>query len=206
MLIQSQDTLLFTGDSITDCGRSRDTAGANPLGNGYVKIIADRLEPKPRAILNRGIGGNRIYDVEERIEDDLIALKPSVVTIMIGINDTWRRYDSGIASDTAKFETCFRRILTRVRDELNARIIILEPFLLPVPDDRRAWREDIDQRIVAVRDVAAEFASVYVPLDGIFAAARCKAPAAHWAADGVHPTPSGHALIAEAWLDAVKRA
>ena len=208
MLIQADDLLLFTGDSITDCERDRDgqQPDSSPLGKGYVSIIASRLAPAPRRILNRGISGNRIYDLESRVESDLLALKPGVVSILIGINDTWRRYDSGVVSRIAEFEASYRRILGRVRDELKARIVILEPFLLPVPEDRRAWREDIDQRITATRDVAADFATLYVPLDGIFAAACCRAPASHWAKDGVHPTPAGHALIAEAWLEAVKRA
>jgi acyl-CoA thioesterase-1 len=83
------------------------------------------------------------------------------------------------------------------------RIVMLEPFLLPVPDDRRAWREDLDPKIAAVRRVAAECADVYVPLDRIFTTSCAVTPADHWLPDGVHPSPAGHDLIATIWLKAV---
>jgi lysophospholipase L1-like esterase len=81
--------------------------------------------------------------------------------------------------------------------------VLLEPFLLPVPEDRRAWREDLDPKINAIRDLAREFEATYVPLDGIFAAASTRREASFWLPDGVHPSPSGHALIAESWIEAV---
>ncbi|MBN1933543.1 MAG: GDSL family lipase, partial [Anaerolineae bacterium] len=91
----------------------------------------------------------------------------------------------------------------QVRDQLGARLVICEPFLLPVPDDRRAWRVDLDPKIAVARDLAREFGAIYVPLDGILAQASTRRAPAFWAADGVHPTPAGHALIAQAWLKAV---
>ena len=91
-------------------------------------------------------------------------------------------------------------MLTRIRDELNPRLVLMEPFLLPVPADRRGWREDLDPKITIVRDLAVEFGADLIPLDGQFAAAATRAPAAFWLHDGVHPTSPGHALIADAWL------
>ena len=216
-MIKPADIILFTGDSITDCGRARTggaaaiATGAEParLGDGYVQQIATRLAMQPDLgrlrIFNRGISGNRIYDLETRLETDLLALKPTVVSILIGINDTWRRYDSGLISEVSEFEASYRRILVRVRGELGARIVMLEPFLLPVPETRGVWREDLDPRITAIRRVAAEFAEAYVPLDELFAAAVESAPAASWLPDGVHPSTAGHSLIADAWMKAVAR-
>lgn len=195
------DTILFYGDSITDCGRDRANPGS--LGNGYVSLIAADLDfrcPAPaRRILNTGISGNRIYDLEKRLDADLLAHRPTVVTFLIGINDVWRRYDSGVPSPIADFTAAYRRVLTRIQQELAPRLVLMEPFLLPVPEDRRAWREDLDPKITAVRDLAGEFGARLVPLDGLFAAAATTAPAAYWLPDGVHPSPAGHALIADAW-------
>jgi len=95
-------------------------------------------------------------------------------------------------------------MLTITREKLGAKILLMEPFVLPVPDDRAAWREDLDPRIHAMRRLAREFADIFVPLDGIFAAAATKREPAYWAPDGVHPTAAGHALIAQAWLKAVQ--
>jgi len=199
--------ILFQGDSITDAGRSgrpdRDTA----LGGGYVsmcaKMLAERRPDLGLKVLNRGIGGNRIYDLEARWTQDCIALQPDVFSILIGINDTWRRYDRNMISSPADFEACYRRILDRVRNETKAQLVIMEPFLLPMPKDREAWCEDLDPRIHVVRHVARDYRALYVPLDGIFAASSCEQKMSHWVTDGVHPTQSGHKLIAESWIAAV---
>lgn len=203
--LQPDDTLLFYGDSITDCGRDR--ANLASLGGGYVSQINARLglaaaSPALR-VINTGISGNRIYDLESRLEADLLAHKPTVVTFLIGINDVWRHFDSKIASPAAEFAAAYRRVLTRIRDELNPQLVLMEPFLQPVPEDRRAWRVELDPKITVVRDLAVEFDADLIPLDGLFAAAATRAPAAFWLPDGVHPSPAGHALITEAWLDNV---
>lgn len=202
MQIHHDDTILFTGDSITDCGRVRSDPAH--LGFGYVAFIAARLQaqlasPKLK-ILNRGISGNRVPDLLGRLEPDLLALQPTVLSILIGINDTWRRYDSNDPTSTAAFEEGYRRLLGEVREKLTARVVLLEPFVLHVPKDRHAWREDLNPKIDVVRRLAVEFGTELVPLDGLFAQAATKAPAAYWAEDGVHPTAAGHALMAEAWL------
>ena len=196
------DTLLFFGDSITDAGRDR--ANLALLGGGYVSHIHARLghalaSPALR-VINQGCSGHRIYDLEARLETDLLAHKPSVVTLLIGINDVWRRFDNNLVSAPDEFLASYRRVLTRIRAELKPRLVLMEPFLLPVPADRRAWREDLDPKITIVRDLAVEFGADLIPLDGQFAAAATRAPAAYWLPDGVHPSAAGHSLIAAAWL------
>jgi acyl-CoA thioesterase-1 len=204
MLLQPNDRILFTGDSITDCGRRNSEQ--EPLGtSGYVlftaaRLMADFASPDLK-IFNRGIGGNRMRDLLGRFDEDCLALKPTVVSIMIGINDTWRAFDSNDPTDTSSFEADYRKMLTRIRDELKARIVLLEPWVLHVPADRAKWRSDLNPRIDAVRRLAIEFGADLIPLDGLFAKAATEAPAEFWAADGVHPTPAGHALIAQAWLE-----
>lgn len=197
--------MLFQGDSITDAGRDRQNDGS--LGAGYANFVAAWLQaayPERNLIfLNRGIGGNRVCDLEERWTEDCIALRPDWVSILVGVNDTWRRFDSGLPSQIEDFEACCRRICARVRAEARAKIIIMEPFLLPHPPDRVLWREDLLLRIDAVRAVARDYSAIYIPLDGIFAAACCRQEPVFWAEDGVHPTQAGHALIAQAWIRAV---
>ena len=205
MTIADQATVLFQGDSITDAGRSRENDAA--LGGGYPNVVAawfGAMHPAKRVrFLNRGISGNRAKDLRARWTDDCIALKPDVVSILIGINDTWRAFDRNDPTSAAAYAEDYRQILGRVRDELGARIVILEPFVLPYPEDRRAWRADLDPKIQVARDLAREFGATYIPLDGMFAAAATAVPPSFWAADGVHPTQCGHAFIARAWLTAM---
>ena len=200
--LKPNDTLLFFGDSITDAGRDR--AKLESLGGGYVNQINARVghalaSPSLR-VINQGCSGHRVYDLEARLDTDLLAHKPTVVTFLIGINDVWRRYDRNLVSVAAEFGESYRRMLTRIRAELNPRIVLMEPFLLPVPADRRAWREDLDPKITLVRDLAVEFGADLIPLDGQFAAAATRSPAAFWLPDGVHPSAAGHALITDSWL------
>jgi len=203
MIINSNDRILFTGDSITDCGRNREQE--MNLGFGYAVFIAARLQaylasPELR-IFNRGISGNRAADLLGRVDADLLALKPTVVSILIGINDVWRRFDRNDPTPADVFEKNYRAVLEKISDDLDARVVLLEPFLLHVPDDRYNWREDLNPKIDVVRKLAVEFGTELLPLDGLFAKMATQAPAGFWAGDGVHPSAAGHALIAEAWLE-----
>ena len=207
MFLQRNDHILFFGDSITDCGQA---SGANEgLGNGYPMLLAAHLDAHFPShdfrFSNVGISGNRVYDLEARLQSDVLDAAPTVVSILIGINDTWRRYDSGVVSKIDEFEDSYNRIVSQIQSS-GARVLICEPFLLPVPEDRTAFREDLDPRIAACRRVAAKHGALYLPLDGIFAAAASTREAAFWAPDGVHPSLAGHGLIAKEWLHQVLNA
>ncbi len=204
-LIKQGDTVLFQGDSITDAGRDRSN-GAD-LGRGYALMAAgwfNALFPELGAkFLNRGISGNRVKDLQARWQQDCVDLQPDWVSIYIGINDCWRRYDREDPTSVETFAAGYRDLLERTSQMTKAKIVMLEPFVLPVPEDRKQWREDLDPKINIVRELAREFGAHLVPLDGLFAQASTKAPSADWAPDGVHPSPAGHTLIARAWLQAM---
>jgi len=204
MILSENSHLLFFGDSITDAGRDRNDPSS--LGGGYVNLISARLlsqyPEKTLRISNMGIGGNRIANLEERFEQDVLRLEPTVVSLLIGINDTWRRYDSEIVSLIPEFQDRYSQMVKKLVDR-GIHVIICEPFLLPFPEDRKKWREDLNPRLIAIREVAWEYNLPYLPLDGAFAAAASRATASYWLKDGVHPTLAGHSLIAESWLDLV---
>jgi lysophospholipase L1-like esterase len=200
-------TILFQGDSITDAGRTGQSGES--LGDGYASMCADLLreyhaESAP-VLYNRGIGGNRVTDLRARWTDDTVALKPDLVSVMIGINDTWRRFDSGEATSVASYEADYRHILGRVREETGAQLLLIEPFLVPVTAEQWGWREDLDPRIHAVRRLAEEFDAALLAADGLLnQAARTAGGAAEVAYDGVHLTPRGHRVLAGAWTDLVR--
>jgi lysophospholipase L1-like esterase len=204
--IKNNSLVLFQGDSITDAGRSREND--NDLGRGYAMMTTawfSALYPEKQVrFINRGISGNRVKDLKARWQKDCIDLKPDWVSILIGINDTWRRYDSNDPTSVEDFETNYRDILNQIKRKLDAGIILCEPFVLPVPEDRLKWREDLDPKIGVVRKLAQEFRAFLVPLDTLFAQAAERREPSFWAPDGVHPSPAGHALISQAWLETIR--
>lgn len=204
MMITDRETVLFQGDSITDAGRHYEDA--NDLGTGYPAVIAawfSALYPaKNVRFLNRGISGHRAGDLRGRWKKDCLDLKPDWVSVLIGINDTWRRYDSNDLTSAAVYEDNLRAILTATRD-MGAKIILIEPFLLPSLPDRLIWREDLDPKIDVARRLAREFQTLYIPMDGLFQSAATQREMSFWLPDGVHPSLAGHSLISQAWLRAI---
>lgn len=160
--IQDNARVLFQGDSITDHGRSREDL--SDLGSGYPLITAgwfSALYPQKRVtFVNRGISGNRVVDLLARWDADCIALQPTWVSILIGVNDMWRRYDSNDPTSVSDFEVNYRRLLETTVSRLNPKLILCEPFLLPVYEAQRSWREDIDPKIEVVRKLSREFNTI----------------------------------------------
>lgn len=204
MTAATPSRFVFIGDSVTDAGRTSASAAERSvdLGNGYVSLVAATLGDTTSAITvtNRGINGHRTVDLAARWQTDVINLRPTLVSILIGINDTWRRYDSHDPTSSESFEQTYRTILERTVEHTNARIVLCEPFLLAVKRRQRTWREDLDPKIAVVRRLAVEFDAVFVPFDQNFAEAATTKKPKHWAADGVHPTAAGHQLMAELWI------
>lgn len=190
--------ILFIGDSITDAGRRDDPEG---LGSGYVRLVADTYATRgdTRTIVNRGIGGDRIGDLRARWDDDVLALAPSILTVYVGINDTWRAFDQRQETSAVEFESQYRELLEEARAAFGPRLILMEPFLTPVTEEQRGWLDDLDGKRDAVASLATEFGAAFVPLHRILTVAAAHHGAAAIAEDGVHPTPLGAELIAESW-------
>ena len=209
VLIHPRNTVLFQGDSITDCGRARDGNPVNGgLGGGYATFIAAALLAARPAdelkFLNRGISGNRIVDLYARIKSDTTNLKPDVLSILIGVNDTWHEFGSQNGVSVPKYERVYRQFLAEVREALPAiRFVLCEPFVLGCGVVTKDWVAEMDQRRAVAKTLAKEFDAIFVPFQQMFDAALKESPPAYWAADGVHPTIAGHQRMAQAWLNAV---
>jgi lysophospholipase L1-like esterase len=180
---------------------------SDDLGIGYPLLVAalySSIFPARNVhFLNRGVSGDRLINLEERWESDCLALRPDVISILVGVNETWRAFDAGDPTPAPIFERRYRDLLARTWSALpDARIVLMEPFLLPFPDTTDLWRTDLNAKIDAVRRVARDSGCDLIPLDGLFAAAATQREPAYWAPDGVHPTPAGHGLIARSWLRA----
>ena len=203
-------TLLFQGDSITDCSRAITEAEDTRhtfLGSGYVSLLAAEIygdQPeKDWRIFNRGISGNRVVDLYARWKVDALVLKPDVLSILIGVNDTWHEYNRQNGVEVPRYEEFLRRLISWTKDTLpEVKIVLLEPFVLPFGAVGEAWPAEIAERAEVVRKTAADFGAVFVPLQDEFTAAAKAYGMEYWLRDGVHPTYAGHRLIAKAWMKA----
>ena len=202
--------LLFQGDSITDCSRDRTRNGPNDpaaLGAGYVgRIAGDLLALRPGAgwnLYNRGISGDRSVDLLGRWRRDSLALQPDVVSILVGVNDTWHEHLTGNGIDVPRYAALYRMLLADTQQARpGVRLILGEPFALPGGEFSNAWMDELHLRGDAVRELANEFGAAFVPYQGMFDAALKRYSSTELAADGVHPSPLGHQLMAQAWREA----
>ena len=200
--------LLFIGDSITDAGRASDAEG---IGNGYVRMIRDGLraehpENSPQ-VINRGVSGNKITDLRSRWLRDVIELRPDVLSIMIGINDVWHEINPewrpGVGIDL--FVETYRELLRATKTELpKCELVLCEPTVIWPPQEPHA-NAALRPYVDAVNEIAREFQIDHVVhLHEAFNRAKQLRPDIAWCPDGVHPSSSGHALIAREWLGAIE--
>jgi lysophospholipase L1-like esterase len=210
-LIRPGDTILFQGDSITDAGRKRNMLGTNSaegLGRGYAWLCAAHLLiDLPEAnlkIFNRGNSGNKVYQLDERWQADCIDLKPDVLSILIGVNDFWHTLDGKYKGTLEKYEADYQALIKRTKTALpKVKLVICEPFVLKTGHVNEKWFPGFDGYRAAARRVADEAGAVFVPFQSMFDVASKVAPPALWAADGVHPTSDGAAIMASWWFTAV---
>ncbi len=200
--LRPESTVMFTGDSITDC---QHLEIEQPLGWGYPLRVSGewgfRHPDRPITWHNSGISGNKVMDLEPRWERDVLDVRPDLVSLLIGANDVgWKDYaEDGYEIPAEDFRAGIDRLLTPLA-ERGTQLILIEPFLLPVNDAQRMQREDLDPKIQVVRDLARKFGAHLLAADGLFAELAATTGPEYWAADGVHPTPAGHAALANAWL------
>jgi lysophospholipase L1-like esterase len=210
-LVRPGDTILFQGDSITDAGRKRGPDEANSrdaLGGGYAWMAAFELlldRPGDQLnVFNRGISGNKVYQLAERWDADCLALKPNVLSILIGVNDFWHKHKHGYDGTLEKYETDYRALIERTKAALpEVRLVICEPFVLKVGAVEDSWFPEFDGYRAAAKRVAEAVGAAFVPFQSMFDAAVKLAVPQVWAADGVHPTAGGAALMAHEWLKRV---
>lgn len=212
-IFEQENTVLFQGDSITDAGRDKMKEKPNDprsFGLGYAFLAASALLKKlPEnnlTIYNRGISGNKVYQLAERWQKDCLDLKPNVLSILIGINDYWHFRDGKYDGTVEIYENDYRQLLQLTKDKLpEVKLVICQPFA--VTDTRAvddSWVAPVKTFQKAAKKMADEFNAIWVPFQDVFDEAVKYAPAKYWTGDGVHPDMPGAQLMAETWLKAVE--
>ena len=222
-------TILFQGDSITDCGRIREESDnpittfykklhkATVLGSGYPVKAAAELEkefPSEYKYINRGISGDTVINVYARIVKDIINLKPDYMSLLVGVNDVWRGIDNDYATGKERFEKVYDIILSELRQELpDMKIMIMEPFVLEgtatvntpeKPDRFEIFKKGVSEAAQVTRALAEKYNCKFIEIQSkLDEVARVKG-ASYLSADGVHPSDAGHELIKDQWIKAFK--
>ena len=198
--------ILFQGDSITDAGRDR--SNPHDMGDGYPKyasaMITDAFPNVDFEFINLGVSGDRTEQLVRRLQRDFIDVQPDIVSIMIGVNDVWHHYlpSHQIETTDEAFEHNYRTVLEAIKTQTNAKIYMIEPYLLSA-EDKTSFRPEFSRKVEIVRALAREFADAYLPLDGLLAEACIFNPPTYFSPDGVHPNADGACFIGEKYLERI---
>ncbi|MDA0658983.1 MAG: SGNH/GDSL hydrolase family protein [Planctomycetota bacterium] len=211
-LIRPGDTILFQGDSITDASRSRDAQNQEnaqaQMGSGYAWLAASSLlVDYPAAnlkIYNRGISGNKVFQLNERWKVDCVDLQPDVLSILIGVNDYWHNKVGDYKGTIETYATDYRKLLERTHKELpDVKLVLCEPFLAVCGNVDATWLPTFQEFSEVAHKLAEEFHATWVPFHAMIQRASQVALPEVWAKDGVHPSADGASLMAHTWLRAV---
>lgn len=210
LIFESGQTVVFTGDSITDCGR-RDVA--TPLGNGYARMAVDLIVCRHPGVqlsfVNTGIGGNTVRDLSARCTADVIALKPDWLSIMIGINDLWRwqSKQGPAAVSPAEYAELYAALLVRVKRETSARLILIDPFYIATPTHTGSPEDLLLEHLPSYQEtvqvLAVEHGALHVKSQAMFAALLEHYAPSRFCPEPIHPNATGHMALAHLWLAAV---
>lgn len=196
--LSNRRTLVFTGDSITDCDHLLD-GDSRLLGNGYVGMIQERL-PECR-VVNQGHNGFTVFQMRGRWQEDCINQKPDVLTILAGINDLSICLCGAGGYGADGYGRHMEWLLRETKTKTHARIILMEPFLFPKPEAYQTWFPTLDAFRRTLCRLSGTYHTDFVPLWDIFQRAQARYPVDALTTDGIHLTPLGHEIIARAWLD-----
>lgn len=197
--------IVFFGDSITDCGRDR--GDEKSLGNGYVKVLSDKLRPiypdMDIELINKGVSGDEVGDLLARVKEDVLNLKPDAVVMMIGINNVIHQFKIDKRLDLKKFEKDLTALIALLK-KAGIVVIALEPFLLPAPDKKR-MRPLFNEELEIYHRVCVETCDEFVAYDEMFNGLCESTPYAFYSEDGVHPNANGSNLIANVAIKAIRK-
>jgi lysophospholipase L1-like esterase len=207
------NVILFQGDSITDSGRNKEDTSFNNarvLGSGYPMLsgaaLLERYASLNLKVYNKGISGNKVFQLAERWDKDCLEIKPDILSILIGVNDIWHKLNGQYNGTVEIYRNDYIALLERTKKALpGIKLIICEPFAVngvKAVDDK--WYPEFYGYQKAAFEIAEQFGATFIPYQRIYDEAQKQAPGAYWTGDGVHPTLAGAQLMSQAWLAAVK--
>lgn len=210
MLIASSSKFVLIGDSITDAGRDPSGEatpwGAPGHGRGYVGLVeawigATRPQDRIR-LVNRGTSGNTVRDLKARWQTDVLDLKPDWLSVMIGINDVWRQFDTPLRTELHvpldEYARTLEELVARTRPGVRG-LVLATPFVIE-PNRADAMRKMMDAYGAVVRDLAKKHDARFVDVQAAFDEVLAHTHPMTLAWDRIHPNTTGHMIIARAFL------
>ncbi|MFD1466521.1 SGNH/GDSL hydrolase family protein [Lapidilactobacillus mulanensis] len=213
MLLRKNKKLIFIGDSVTDAGRnySADMAGYDSWGNGYVNLINGALTATypdyQTMVINKGVNGNDILKLATRWQQDVLDLKPDYVSILIGVNDAWRHFDTAVFQqrddlvDVALYTRTYQKLINQTRS-VTDKIIVVGPFMFE-PNRTEPMRAMVDQFAVVARQLADKNELLYIDVQSKIDRFLTQNSSYILTQDRVHPNFQGNMLVATTWLNAI---
>ncbi|MGN0335775.1 MAG: SGNH/GDSL hydrolase family protein [Lachnospiraceae bacterium] len=191
---------LFLGDSITDCFHSFDK---DNLGRGYVRMIAEDLGHFNGHVLVRNMGtdGFTVPAVRRLWQRSCLSMQPDFLTILIGVNDLSLIENGFTVSETAlkKLRQDYEALIEDIRATTDCPILFMEPFIFPHPAEYALWMPDLRKISSIIQETVKAHDLAFLPLwDRLLQAADADGYDAV-TTDGIHLTPVGHRIIADAW-------
>jgi lysophospholipase L1-like esterase len=212
MKLDRHSKLVMIGDSITDAGRAQPAGEGlgGALGSGYVSLVDALLGAAyPELgirVVNMGTGGNTVRDLQKRWQSDVLDQKPDWLSIMIGINDVWRQFDSPTRPEGHVLPDEYARtldgLLAQTRPSVK-NIVLMTPFYIE-PNRADAMRARMDEYGAVVRQLSEKHGTLFVDTQAAFDAVLTAYYPATLAWDRVHPSLIGHMVLARAFLNAVE--
>lgn len=194
-------TLLFLGDSITDCNHNFEP---DNLGVGYVRRISEKINAPDSSyqVLNKGNDGFTISALSRLWNRSCQNLQPDFITILIGINDLAVMKNTGktVSVALAEFRDRYQSLITDIRKTTACPILLMEPFIFPHPAEYASWEADLRTMSNIVEKIALDYRLSYLSLQDMLSDAAKKHGFSAITTDGIHLTPKGHALLADRWL------
>jgi lysophospholipase L1-like esterase len=200
MISQKLTHIVFFGDSITE-------EGARP--GGYVTLIGQALQQKGVAnqyeLLGAGVGGNKVYDLYLRMDDDVLAKNPDVVVIWIGVNDVWHKSSFGTGTDADKFEKFYLAIIKKLQAK-KIRVILCTPSTIGEKSDFTNQQDgDLNKYSQIIRTLAKNNDCGLIDFRDIFHSYELKNNPENkdrgiLTRDGVHLNDQGNQLVADNML------
>ena len=146
---QKPERIIFFGDSITQ-------AGVNP--KGYISVLRDLVKSKGQEnkyeLIGAGIGGNKVYDLYLRLEDDVLSKDPSTVVIWVGVNDVWHKRSSGTGTDADKFEKFYNALIKKLKEK-NIKVLLCTPAAIGEKTDfSNELDGDLNKYAAIIRQIA----------------------------------------------------
>lgn len=211
MLIGKNEKLVIIGDSVTDCERARPYGEGlfGAIGRGYA-MMADALvqsvyPERGIRIVNMGVSGNTVRDLKKRWTTDVLDLKPDWLSIMIGINDVWRQFDTPAMTEghvyLDEYESALRELVEETLPAVKG-LVLMTPYYIE-PNSQDAMRATMDRYGAVVKRIADEHGCLFVDTQQAFGRMLETTYPATLAWDRVHPTSVGHMVLAKAFLNAV---